>query len=82
MTHKATKRALSQLMESLADELKEAGLTSIGVHNLSPGAEGFTSRQCSCGRWRCMLQLRLLLPTSPLPHFRLAAAAPPLQACC
>ncbi|PRW58142.1 hypothetical protein C2E21_2861 [Chlorella sorokiniana] len=37
VTHKATKRALSQLMESLADELKEAGLTSIGVHNLSPG---------------------------------------------
>lgn len=37
VTHKATKRALSQLMESLAEELKEAGLTSIGVHNLSPG---------------------------------------------
>ena len=37
VTHKATKRALSQLMESLGDELREAGLTSIGVHNLSPG---------------------------------------------
>ena len=38
VTHKATKRALNQMMESLADELREAGLTAIGVHNLSPGA--------------------------------------------
>ena len=37
VTHKATKRALTQLSESLADELREAGVTSIGVHNLSPG---------------------------------------------
>lgn len=38
VTHKATKRALTQMVESLADDLREAGLTSIGVHNLSPGA--------------------------------------------
>ncbi|CAI5993778.1 unnamed protein product [Closterium sp. NIES-65] len=36
-THKATKMALSQLTTSLNDELKQAGLTSIAVHNLSPG---------------------------------------------
>lgn len=37
MTHKATKRALTQMTESLQDELREAGIASIGVHNLSPG---------------------------------------------
>lgn len=37
VTHKATKRALTQMTESLQDDLKEAGVTSIGVHNLSPG---------------------------------------------
>ncbi|KAI8469485.1 MAG: NAD(P)-binding protein [Monoraphidium minutum] len=37
VTHKATKTALTQLSKSLADELREAGVTSIGVHNLSPG---------------------------------------------
>ncbi|KAL4430704.1 hypothetical protein ABPG75_005960 [Micractinium tetrahymenae] len=36
-THKSTKRALAQLNESLAQELREAGLAGIGVHNLSPG---------------------------------------------
>ncbi|KAI5071418.1 hypothetical protein GOP47_0013669 [Adiantum capillus-veneris] len=36
-THKATKIALTQLTESLNEELKNAGITSIGVHNLSPG---------------------------------------------
>lgn len=38
VTHKATKMALKQLNESLSQELAEAGLTSIAVHNLSPGA--------------------------------------------
>lgn len=37
VTHKATKRALAQLNESLAQELLEAGVNTIGVHNLSPG---------------------------------------------
>lgn len=36
-THKATKRALTQLTESLAEELRESGVTNVGVHNLSPG---------------------------------------------
>eukprot|EP00250_Pteridium_aquilinum_P011520 c20124_g1_i1 orf=22-1020(+) len=36
-THKATKIALTQLTVSLNEELKSAGITSIGVHNLSPG---------------------------------------------
>ncbi|CAI5481884.1 unnamed protein product [Closterium sp. Yama58-4] len=36
-THKSTKMALSQLTTSLNDELNQAGLTSISVHNLSPG---------------------------------------------
>ncbi|KAF6262287.1 NAD(P)-binding protein [Scenedesmus sp. NREL 46B-D3] len=36
-THKATKMALTQLNISLAEELAEAGLSYIGVHNLSPG---------------------------------------------
>ncbi|KAH7300520.1 hypothetical protein KP509_24G066300 [Ceratopteris richardii] len=36
-THKATKIALSQLTVSLNEEMKAAGITSIGVHNLSPG---------------------------------------------
>ncbi|CAL8465249.1 g4784 [Coccomyxa elongata] len=36
-THKATKSALTQLTQSLSEELQEAGLCSIGVHNLSPG---------------------------------------------
>jgi NAD(P)-dependent dehydrogenase (short-subunit alcohol dehydrogenase family) len=39
-THKATKMALTQLNASLAEELAEAGLGYIGVHNLSPGALG------------------------------------------
>ena len=29
--------ALTQLNQSLADDLKEAGIDYIGVHNLSPG---------------------------------------------
>jgi NAD(P)-dependent dehydrogenase (short-subunit alcohol dehydrogenase family) len=37
-THKSTKMALTQLNKSLADDLAEAGMTYIGVHNLSPGA--------------------------------------------
>lgn len=36
-THKATKRGLSQLTVSLTEELKAAGINSIGVHQLSPG---------------------------------------------
>ncbi|KAL3678632.1 hypothetical protein R1sor_021588 [Riccia sorocarpa] len=36
-THKATKIALTQLTESLSQELEASGLSSIGVHNLSPG---------------------------------------------
>jgi len=35
--HKATKRALAQLTESLSKELASAGISSIGVHQLSPG---------------------------------------------
>lgn len=38
-THKATKMALTQLNKSLAEELQEAGMNYIGVHNLSPGKE-------------------------------------------
>jgi NAD(P)-dependent dehydrogenase (short-subunit alcohol dehydrogenase family) len=37
-THKSTKMALTQLNKSLADDLAEAGMAYIGVHNLSPGA--------------------------------------------
>lgn len=36
-THKTTKVALTQLTMSLNEELKNAGILSIGVHNLSPG---------------------------------------------
>lgn len=36
-THKSTKMALTQLNQSLVDDLTEAGMTYIGVHNLSPG---------------------------------------------
>ncbi|KAL2609890.1 hypothetical protein R1flu_028463 [Riccia fluitans] len=36
-THKATKIALTQLTESLSEELKASGISSVGVHNLSPG---------------------------------------------
>jgi hypothetical protein len=36
-THKSTKMALTQLNSSLADDLAEAGMNYIGVHNLSPG---------------------------------------------
>lgn len=36
-THKSTKMALTQLNQSLADDLAEAGIGYIGVHNLSPG---------------------------------------------
>ena len=36
-THKATKRGLSQLTASLAEELIESGVDSVGVHQLSPG---------------------------------------------
>lgn len=36
-THKSTKVALTQLTRSLSEELQAAGLSSIGVHNLSPG---------------------------------------------
>lgn len=36
-SHKATKKALAQLTTSLSEELTKAGVTSIGVHNLSPG---------------------------------------------
>ncbi len=37
VTHKATKTALTQLTVSLAEELRAAGVASVGVHNLSPG---------------------------------------------
>lgn len=36
-THKSTKSALSSLTEALAADLAAAGVTSVGVHNLSPG---------------------------------------------
>jgi hypothetical protein len=36
-THKATKTGLAQLNTSLRAELRTAGVTGIGVHNLSPG---------------------------------------------
>lgn len=36
-THKTTKVALTQLTVSLNEELKSAGILSVGVHNLSPG---------------------------------------------
>ncbi|CAK9216076.1 unnamed protein product [Sphagnum troendelagicum] len=36
-THKTTKVALTQLTSSLSSEIQAAGLSSIGVHNLSPG---------------------------------------------
>jgi len=36
-THKATKSALRALTEALSSDLAKAGVTSIGVHNLSPG---------------------------------------------
>lgn len=36
-THKSTKTALSALTAALSDDLKAAGVTSVGVHNLSPG---------------------------------------------
>jgi len=35
--HKATKRALAQLTSTVAEELKAAGISSIGIHQLSPG---------------------------------------------
>ena len=54
VTHKATKRALTQLTESLAEELAQAGVTGIGVHNLSPGA----APQQGAGRTAAVLQSR------------------------
>ena len=36
-THKATKRGLSQLTASLSEELKEAVVHAVGIHQLSPG---------------------------------------------
>ena len=36
-THKATKRGLSQLTSALSEELTEAGVECVGVHQLSPG---------------------------------------------
>ena len=36
-THKATKRGLSQLTVSLTEELAAANVTTVGVHQLSPG---------------------------------------------
>ena len=36
-THKSSKSALTQLNVSLAEDLAAAGLTHVGVHNLSPG---------------------------------------------
>ena len=36
-THKATKRGLSQLTQSLSEELVEAGVDAVGIHQLSPG---------------------------------------------
>ena len=36
-THKSTKRGLSQLTQSLSEELLEAGVDTVGVHQLSPG---------------------------------------------
>lgn len=36
-THKSTKTALSALTEALAADLSAAGVSSVGVHNLSPG---------------------------------------------
>ncbi len=36
-THKSTKSAVAQLNTSLAEDLAAAGVTHIGVHNVSPG---------------------------------------------
>eukprot|EP00897_Mesotaenium_endlicherianum_P010801 jgi/Mesen1/974/ME000012S00517 len=36
-THKSTKVALTQLTAALNEDLKAAGVKSVGVHNLSPG---------------------------------------------
>ena len=36
-THKATKRGLSQLTSALSEELTEAGVECVGVHQVSPG---------------------------------------------
>lgn len=36
-THKATKRGLSQLTQSLSEELVAAGVDAVGIHQLSPG---------------------------------------------
>jgi len=36
-THKSTKSALTQLTQFLGAELEEAGVDTVGVHNLSPG---------------------------------------------
>lgn len=37
VSHKASKRGVAELTQFLSGELKEAGITSIGVHELSPG---------------------------------------------
>ena len=36
-SHKATKRGVAQLTQSLSEELLEAGVDAVGVHQLSPG---------------------------------------------
>lgn len=46
-THKSTKMALTQLNTSLVDDLTEAGMTYIGVHNLSPGGRRTALRTCA-----------------------------------
>ena len=47
-THKSTKMALTQLNQSLADDLAEAGIDYIGVHNLSPGGMSRPGRAGHC----------------------------------
>lgn len=56
VTHKATKSALTQANTSLVEELAAAGISSIGVHNLSPG----------------MVLTDLLLGSAPSPAARRA----------
>lgn len=83
VTHKATKTALTQLTVSLAEELRAAGVASVGVHNLSPGMvlTDLLLKDANPVARRCAgpcLPAALCVSTCVLLHELLAALVP----CC
>ena len=72
VTHKATKRVLTQLVESLADELREAGITSVG--SAQPVA-----RSAAAGRGRAQPPWASDVTAHVYVHMRSAAAPLPVR---